>query len=134
MHPFQAAVEAHDIAAVEAFLADDVVFTSPNTFKPYPGKAITAAFLRAVLRVLEDFRYVRQIDDAGGRDHAFLFQARIGDKQVSGCDFVHWDADGKIDEFTVMVRPLSAANALQEAMGAQMERIKREAIEQGRCF
>jgi SnoaL-like domain len=133
VHPFQAAVQAHDIAAVEAFLADDVVFTSPNMFKPYPGKAITAAFLRAVLRVLDDFRYVRQIADSGGRDHAFIFQARIGDKQVSGCDFVHWDVGGKIDEFTVMVRPLSAANALQEAMGAQMERIKREALEQRRC-
>ena len=133
MHPFQTAVQAHDIAAVEAFLADDVVFTSPNTFKPYAGKAITAAFLRAVLRVFDDFHYVRQIADSSGRDHAFIFQARIGDKQVSGCDFVHWDADGKIDEFTVMVRPLSAANALQEAMGAQMERIKREALEQRRC-
>jgi ketosteroid isomerase-like protein len=96
VHPFRAAVEARDTAAVEASLADDVVFTSPNTFKPYRGKAITAAFLRAVLRVLEDFRYVRQIADAGGRDHAFIFEARIGDTQVFGCDLVHCDADGKI--------------------------------------
>lgn len=130
VHPFQTAVQAHDIAAVEAFLADDVVFTSPNTFKPYPGKAITAAFLRAVLRVVDDFRYTRQIADVGGRDHAFVFEARIGDKLVSGCDFVHWNEDGKIDEFTVMVRPLSAANALKDAMGAQMEQIHREALKQ----
>ena len=130
MHPFQTAVQAHDIAQIEAFLAEDVVFTSPNTFKPYPGKAITSAFLRAVLRVLEDFHYTRQIADAGGRDHAFIFEAKIGDKQVSGCDFVHWNADGKIDEFTVMVRPLSAANALKDAMGAQMAQVQREAVEQ----
>ena len=129
MHPFQTAVEARDSAAIEAFLADDVVFTSPIAFKPYPGKAITAAFLRAVLRVLQDFRYVRQISDAGGRDHAFIFQARIGDTQVSGCDFVHCDAEGKIDDLTVMVRPLSSAHALRDAMGAEMERIKREAME-----
>jgi hypothetical protein len=129
MHPFQTAVEERDTAAIEAFLAEDVVFFSPNTFKPYPGKAITVALLGAVLRVFEDFRYVRQISDVGGRDHVFVFQARIGDRQVSGCDIVQLDADGKIEEFTVMVRPLSAAKALEEAMGAQMERIKREATE-----
>jgi SnoaL-like domain len=129
MHPFQVAAEAGDAAAIEAVLADDVVFSSPNTFKPYPGKAVTAAFLRAVLRVLDDFHYVRQISDAGGRDHAFVFEARIGGTQVSGCDLVHCDGEGKIDELTVMVRPLSAAHALRDAMGAEMERIKREALE-----
>jgi SnoaL-like domain len=129
MHPFQVAAEAGDAAAIEAVLADDVVFSSPNTFKPYPGKAVTAAFLRAVLRVLDDFHYVRQISDAGGRDHAFVFEARIGETQVSGCDLVHCDGEGKIDELIVMVRPLSAAHALRDAMGAEMERIKREALE-----
>jgi ketosteroid isomerase-like protein len=85
MHPFQRAVEVRDIAAIEDSLADDVVFTSPNTFRPYRGKSITAAFLRAVLRVLDDFRYVRQITDGEGHDHAFVFEARIGDVAVSGC-------------------------------------------------
>jgi hypothetical protein len=31
-----------------------VVFRSPVAFKPYPGKAITAAILRGVLRVFEE--------------------------------------------------------------------------------
>lgn len=127
MHPFQCAVEARDTAAIESSLADDVVFSSPNTFRPHRGKPVTAAFLRAVLRVLDDFRYVRQISDIGGRDHVFVFEARIGDVAVFGCDLVHCDGDGKIDDFVVMVRPLSAANALQVAMGAEMERIQHEA-------
>lgn len=127
MHPFQRAVEAHDTAAIEGFLADDVVFTSPNTFRPYRGKPITSAFLRAVLRVLDDFHYVRQISDSDGHDHVFVFEARIGDTAVFGCDLVHCDGEGKIDDFVVMVRPLSAANALQVAMGAEMDRIQHEA-------
>ncbi|MGW0758893.1 nuclear transport factor 2 family protein [Streptomyces sp. NPDC002814] len=122
MHPFRKAVENRDIAAVEALLADDVVFTSPVVFKPYPGKAITAAILRGVLRVFEDFTYVREIANPDGRDHAFVFTATVAGKQLQGCDFLHFDEDGRIDEFTVMVRPLSAANALAEAMGAQIER------------
>ncbi|WP_210577014.1 nuclear transport factor 2 family protein [Streptomyces sp. GESEQ-4] len=127
MHPFRKAVENRDIAAVEALLADDVVFTSPVVFKPYPGKAITAAILRGVLRVFEDFTYVREIANPDGRDHAFVFTATVAGKQLQGCDFLHFDEDGRIDEFTVMVRPLSAANALAEAMGAQFEQIEREA-------
>ncbi|MDX3755311.1 nuclear transport factor 2 family protein [Streptomyces mirabilis] len=129
MHPFRKAVEAGDLTAIEEMLADDVVFTSPVAFKPYPGKAITAAILRGVSRVFTDFRYVREIAGADGRDHALLFTAKVGDKELNGCDFLHFDEDGRIDDLMVMVRPLSAAQALSEAMGAQFERISREAAE-----
>ncbi|MGW4091667.1 nuclear transport factor 2 family protein [Nocardia sp. NPDC004750] len=130
MHPFRVAVEARDEAAIEALLADNVVFTSPVAFQPYPGKAITAAILRAVIRVFEDFRYVREIADANGRDHAFVFEATVDGKRLTGCDFLHFDEDGKIDDFMVMVRPLSAAQALAARMGEQFERIKAEAAAQ----
>ncbi|MEV4145944.1 nuclear transport factor 2 family protein [Amycolatopsis sp. NPDC049691] len=128
MTSFRKAVEARDPEAMAATLAENVVFRSPVAFKPYPGKAITAAILRGVLRVFEDFRYVRELSGGEGRDHALVFEARIGDTRVEGCDFLHFDADGLIDEFTVMVRPLSAAQALSEAMAAQFDRIQREAI------
>jgi hypothetical protein len=128
MHPFRKAVEARDEAAIEAMLAENVVFTSPVAFKPYPGKAMTAAILRGVLRVFEDFRYVREIAGADGRDHALVFTATVNGKLVNGCDFLHFDEHGLIDDFMVMVRPLSGANALAEAMGAQFERIAREAL------
>ncbi|MGW5045799.1 nuclear transport factor 2 family protein [Streptomyces griseoluteus] len=127
MHPFRAAVENRDADAIEALLAEDVVFTSPVAFKPYAGRAITAAILRGVLRVFEDFRYVREIANPDGRDHAFVFTATVGGREIQGCDFLHFDEEGRIDDFTVMVRPLSAAQALSEAMGAQFERISREA-------
>ncbi|MFF4213184.1 nuclear transport factor 2 family protein [Streptomyces sp. NPDC001796] len=130
MHPFRKAVESGDMDAVAALLAEDVVFTSPVAFKPYPGKAITAAILRGVSRVFEDFTYVREIANPDGRDHAFVFTATVGGRKLQGCDFLHFDESGKIDEFTVMVRPLSAAQALAEAMGAQFEQIAREAAGQ----
>ncbi|WP_063062102.1 nuclear transport factor 2 family protein [Nocardia sienata] len=128
MHPFRKAVEDRDTVAIEALLADNVVFTSPVAYKPYPGKPITAAILRGVLRVFEDFRYLREIADPAGRDHALVFEATVAGKRLTGCDFLHFDAEGKIDEFMVMVRPLSAATALAEAMGAQFDRIQSEAI------
>ncbi|MBZ3904812.1 nuclear transport factor 2 family protein [Streptomyces brasiliscabiei] len=130
MHPFRKAVESGDMDAVAAMLADDVVFTSPVAFKPYPGKAITAAILRGVSRVFEDFTYTREIANPDGRDHAFVFTATVNGKKLQGCDFLHFDEQGRIDDFTVMVRPLSAAQALSEAMGAQFEQIAQEAAGQ----
>jgi hypothetical protein len=130
VHPFRKAVENEDLAAVEALLAEDVVFTSPVAFKPYQGRAITAAIVRGVSRVFEDFTYVREIANPDGRDHALVFTATVGGKQIQGCDFLHFDEEGKIDDFMVMVRPLSAAQALAQAMGAQFDRIAREAAGQ----
>jgi hypothetical protein len=127
MQQFRRAVEARDEEAIAALLAEDVVFTSPVAFTPYPGKATTAAILRAVLRVFEDFHYVREITDVDGRDSALIFKAVVSGKQVNGCDFIHVDDEGLVDDLTVMVRPLSAAVAVSEAMGAQFDRVQREA-------
>ena len=128
MREFREAVEARDSAAMTALLADDVVFTSPVAFKPYEGKPITAAILRGVMRVFEDFRYVREIVD--GADSALVFEATVDGRAITGCDFIHVDDDGLIDDFMVMVRPLSAAQALAAAMGAQFDAIAAEAAGQ----
>jgi hypothetical protein len=120
MHPFRAAVESGDLDALVALLSDDVEFRSPVVFKPYRGRAAVGQLLAAVSRVFEDFSYTREIGAPDSRDHALVFQARIGDKQIEGCDFLHADGSGSIDELVVMVRPLSGALALADAMRAQL--------------
>jgi len=127
MISFRSAVEARDTEAIAATLADNVVFRSPVAFRPYGGKPMVAAILRGVLRVFEDFRYVREMSGDDGRDHALVFETRIGDVAVEGCDFLHLDDNGLIDELTVMVRPMSGAQALAAAMAAQFDQIGREA-------
>jgi len=125
MKAFREAIERWDFEAVSGLLADDVVFTSPVAFKPYPGKAITAAILRGVGRVFADFHYVRELND--DPDSALIFEAKVGDVSVNGCDFITVNEDGLISELTVMVRPLKAAHALADAMGAQFDQILKEA-------
>ena len=126
MHPFRTAVEAQDIEAAIALLAEDVVFRSPVVFKPYHGREAVAPLLLAVSRVFEDFRYEREIGAPEARDHALVFNARIGDRELDGCDFLHANEHGLIDDFCVMVRPLSGALALAEAMKAGLEAAQRE--------
>jgi hypothetical protein len=120
MHPFREAVEAQDIKAAISLLAEEVVFRSPVVFKPYHGREAVAPLLLAVSRVFEDFRYTREIGAPDAPDHALVFQARVGDREIEGCDFLHTNDDGLIDEFVVMVRPLSGALALAEAMKAEL--------------
>jgi ketosteroid isomerase-like protein len=124
MHAFRAAVESGDIDAAVALVADDVEFRSPIVFKPYRGREAVRVLLTAVSQVFEDFRYVREIGVPGARDHALVFRARVGERDVEGCDFLHLDENGSIDEFVVMVRPLSGAHALADAMQAQLELVQ----------
>lgn len=119
MHPFRTAIEARDIDAAIGLLAEDVELRSPIVFGPYQGRDSVAELIRGVARVFENFRYVREIGAAGGRDHALVYSARVGDKQVEGCDLIHCHGDGSIAELVVMVRPLSGALALAEAMQRQ---------------
>ena len=116
---FRKAVEAKDLDAMREALADDVVFHSPITFKPYEGRESVSMLLGVVFRTFEDFRYTDELD----RDDvkALVFKARVGDKEVEGLDLLRIDGDGKIADFTVMVRPLSGAMALAEAVGKGLE-------------
>lgn len=126
MTSFRDAVEARDLDAVETMLADDVVFHSPVAHTPYAGKAITAAILRAVIEVFEDFGYVREFETGDG--HALVFEAKVDGLELTGCDFLRYDERGLIVDFMVMVRPLKAAQALAAAMGARFEQIKADAV------
>ncbi len=119
---FKAAVEAEDREALTEALAEDVVFRSPVVFKPYEGKPVVSTILiEGALNVFQDFRYRHQLED--GDVAALIFDARVGDRDLQGIDLLRFDAEGRIVELTVMVRPMSGLNALAEAMGRQFERL-----------
>jgi SnoaL-like domain len=126
MHPFRSAIEADDIDGALELFSPDVVFNSPIVFGAYNGREALSVILRAVSRVFQDFRYEREIGGEGDDDHALVFSARVGARELHGCDFLHADENGLIDEMTVMVRPLSATLALAEAMKAEVLAVQGE--------
>lgn len=116
---FRSAVEAGDIDAAVALLADDVVFRSPAVFTPYEGAATVGRLLRTVFDVFEDFRYTDAFNGSGG--HVLVFEARVGDRSVQGIDLIRADASGeRIGELVVMVRPASGLAALAQEMAARL--------------
>ena len=122
VHAFRTAVEARDLEAMTDTLSDDVAFHSPIAFRPFEGRAVVAQVLAHVVDTFEDFRYVDEL--GGDGTHALIFRARVGERQVHWLDHFELDGDGRIAVFTVMVRPMSAAVALAEAMGPKVAGLK----------
>ena len=116
---FRAAVESHDLHAMSACLAEDVEFHSPVAFKPYHSREVVTALLGHVSQTFEDFVYIDEIEQ--GTSHMLRFRASVNGRVVEGVDLLDIDSDGLVGKFTVMVRPLSAAIALAEAMGSRIE-------------
>lgn len=115
---------AHDPAALAAMLADDVVFLSPVVHTPQRGKFITMGYLGAAGKVLggDKFRYVREFD-CGSRA-VLEFTSEIDGIFINGIDMLEWNADGKITEFKVMVRPLKAIQKVHALMAQALEAMK----------
>ena len=106
--------------ALDALLADDVVFRSPSVHTPQAGKAITAKYLLAAAQVLGGpaFRYEREWRSE--RSAILEFFTEVNGLQVQGIDLIVWRDDGRICEFTVMVHPLKALNAVIVRMAAAL--------------
>lgn len=127
LHPVIAAwhdvVQGRDLAALQALLADDVVFHSPVVHTPQRGKPITLAYLTGAMHVLNTpaFRYVREI--VGERDAVLEFMTEIDGIAIDGIDLIHWNDAGQIDDFKVMVRPLKAVQIVHQKMGEMLARL-----------
>jgi ketosteroid isomerase-like protein len=112
--------ESGDEQALEALLADEVVFYSPVVLTPQRGKAITRQYLSAAFNVLfnTSFHYVGEW--RAERSAALEFVTTVEGVEIDGVDIIAWDEAGRIVEFKVMARPLKAINLLHRLMGERL--------------
>lgn len=115
---FKTAAEARDLDGMHAALAEHVVFHSPVTFKPFEGRDVVGHVLTTVAGVFEDFRYIDHLRE--GPTSILVFRAKVGEREIDGIDLVREGSDGLIEDFTVMVRPLSGLTALAQEMGRRL--------------
>ena len=110
-------------------LAPDVVFRSPIVHKPYQGPEAVRALLEGVLAIFEDFRYERSIGAPDAADHALVFRHPRRRPRDRGLRLpARQRRRILIDEFVVMVRPLTGALALAEAMRAALRGLRTGAL------
>ena len=112
----------HDF--LENILDDGVVFNSPIVFKPIEGKLLTKLYLMAAGNSfnLEKFKYSREVHE--GLMSVLEFDTYIDEISVNGVDIIQWNADGKIVDFKVMVRPLQAVNKVHQKMQEALDAFK----------
>lgn len=140
-----------DAAALDDVLAADVVLHSPVLFRPQAGKGIVTMYLTAAAGAFVGvgplaqpeggdpgglpvrhpggeewdgrFRYRRQVVE--GNQAVLEFETTMDGRYVNGVDMLTCNADGRIVDFKVMVRPLQAVEAVREKMLAALEQFGR---------
>ncbi|WP_036256358.1 nuclear transport factor 2 family protein [Spongiibacter marinus] len=125
MHPtiksWHQLLSRRDTTGLENLLSDDAVFHSPIVHTPQRGKGVTALYLSAAFQVLvnDSFHYVREVE--GANDAVLEFAVVIDGVQVNGVDMIRWNAEGKITDFKVMLRPLKAINLIHQKMAEMLD-------------
>ena len=113
-------VRTNDASGLRELVAEDAVFHSPVVHAPQHGRKLTVMYLSAAFRVFFNptFRYVREI--VGASDAMLEFETEIDGILVNGVDIIRWNADGRIVDFKVMIRPLKGINIIHQKMGEML--------------
>ena len=129
---------------LDELLDDDVVFYSPIVYTPQRGRAITKLYLQAAGATLPGdsapssraapsraseaprtaFHYTKQV--LSGDTAVLEFETTLEGKYVNGVDIIRCDANGRIVEIRVMIRPLQAINLVHRQMAETLERMRPE--------
>uniref|UniRef100_A0AAU2UXN9 Nuclear transport factor 2 family protein n=1 Tax=Streptomyces sp. NBC_00003 TaxID=2903608 RepID=A0AAU2UXN9_9ACTN len=121
---FRTAVEKRDLTALDDLFTEDVRLYSPVKFVPFEGRAMVLGLFGVLVRTFEDLRYIGHFegtaetsaDGAQAPSVVLPFRATVDGKQIHGIDLLQFDEEGRIKEFTVMVRPQSAVHTLSQAV------------------
>ena len=117
-------VESQDPTILSALIADDAVFHSPVVHTPQVGKQMCMMYLMGAMQVFSQgtFRYVGQWDQTNGA--VLEFESEIEGITINGVDLIHWNDEGQIVEFKVMVRPLKGMQKIHEKMHSMLDSMK----------
>ncbi len=113
-------VATRDMTGLADIVHADATFRSPMAFKAYQSAQAVVLIISTVMTVFEDFAYHRTLVSEDGLNVVLEFSARVGERGLKGIDLIAFDADGKIVDFEVMVRPLNGLQALGAEMGARL--------------
>jgi SnoaL-like domain len=116
---FRKAVEALDLDATVATFSPSIVLRSPVRDEPLEGRQAVGGLFAILYRVFEDLRFVGSYTSSDGAE-VLHFLWRLGDTEGEGVDMMRFDEDGLIEDYRVMVRPLSAVVALRDAAFSQL--------------
>jgi hypothetical protein len=117
-HPYGQAFAARDLDRLGSLLADDVVFHTPDiAHPPFQGHDSVATVLAMVADAITEVEYTHEVGDES--THILVSDGRLLGKPIKVATVLGFDADGRIGEIWVMVRPLTGVVGIIEAIGPQ---------------
>jgi hypothetical protein len=99
-------------------LRDDVELHSPVLFRGFEGIEAVGTILGHVAEVLEGLTYT---DEAVGDGTVVLrFEAKVGELELEGVDYLTLDDEGRVADLTVFMRPIKALTAFNAQMAERL--------------
>ncbi len=111
-------VAARDAAGLAAVLAPDVTMGAPPYWAKLEGIDVVQHLLGIIVNTIEDFTYHREF--TRGAELALEFHGQIDGLDLQGIDLISLDADGRLWNIDVMIRPINALVELQKIVAPQM--------------
>src|SRR6476659_3745876 len=105
-----------ELSALEACLAEEVIFESPVVHTPQVGKAKTVKYLYSAQRVFYNPSFVYLREWIEPKSSVLELQTSIDGVLINAVDIITWNDDDKITGFKVMIRPLKAIQHVHQLM------------------
>ena len=100
-----------------ATFSEDVQLHSPALIGPeYRGRDLVTSIVTPAMRVLGDVRVVDLLETGDGATGGILFDTRVGDQPGQGFVLLRTEG-GRVNEITLLLRPLPALRAFVTRMG-----------------
>ena len=114
-----AAMRDRDFETFGRAIAPDVVLHSPITGRfTFEGRDAVLGLIRQVREAFEDFRPLTTFGE--GDTRAVMFEARVHGEPLQGLDVLTFDAEGRISEFRVFMRPLPSVTTLMAELSGEV--------------
>lgn len=120
MKELEAAAHAHDVEAVIACFADDIVVRSPITQRiRFEGIDQARDLFRRVFTVISDIRFYETVGE-GTATQVIFWKGRVGGQYLEEANLLRLDDDGRIREMTVFMRPAPGLLALAAGLASSL--------------
>lgn len=108
---FRSAFEGKDLDSLMSHFSASAVIHSPFTSKPLEGQEMVRVVLGIILETIDKPKYVNELASPDGT-RALVVKGSVLDLEIDVIDLIRFDTQGKIDDFTVFVRPRKSGEAL----------------------
>jgi hypothetical protein len=115
LHTYRAAISRGDVASLSAVFAEDIQLRVPLFTEPVGGRQAVAEILSVLFGVADSVHLGDSFTGPRG-GHAIALALKVGDVELEGLEYVHFDDDGLVDVLMVTLRPLEGLVAMQNTL------------------